>query len=338
MSRLLSLREAKEALLAGGVVGVPTETVYGLAADALNEEAVARIFAVKKRPRLNPIICHLSTSAELSRYAKVDAAHRPLFNFWPGPLTLLLEHGGSIPNIVCAGLDHAAFRVPAHPLFRELIRACKVPLAAPSANFAGQRSPTTTAMVLEDLGTQISGVLDGGPCQIGLESTIIRLKEEGKRKIEILRPGGLSYERLCEAGFSVSFFREEQEQQRPLAPGRLNQHYAPARPLALILAEKWQKTKILSEALAKYKATLETSCYLAFGAEAEIAARFGHCLNFSPGAKLEEAAQNFFRFLDQAAKLPGLKLLVAHLLPEEGLGRALNDRLRRAASLYIELA
>ena len=332
MSRLLSLAEAKEALLAGGLVGVPTETVYGLAANALNEKAVSRIFAVKKRPRFNPMICHLSTSKELPKYAKVEAAHRPLFSFWPGPLTLLLEHQGKIPNTLCAGLEQAGFRVPAHPLFRELIQICKVPLAAPSANFAGQRSPTTAAMVLEDLGTLINGVLDGGPCQIGLESTVVRLKKEKQRELEVLRPGGLNCEELRKAGFTVTFAK--QEQNKPLAPGSLSQHYAPARPLVLILAERWQKTEILNAALAKYGTSLKSSCYLALGTE-EIASQFGHCLNFSSSASLEEAAHNFFYFLDQAAKVPDIKLLVAHLFPEEGLGRALNDRLKRAASLHI---
>ena len=331
MSRLLSLTEAKEIILAGGLVGVPTETVYGLAANALNAEALARIFRVKKRPAFNPLICHLSASEDLYEYAKVEIEHRALFSFWPGPLTLLLEHKKNIPDILYAGLEHIAFRIPAHPLFRKLIQACGAPIAAPSANFSGQRSPTTAAMVLDELGDLIDGVLDGGPCEIGLESTVVHLKAKGE--LEILRAGALSYERLCASPFSVSF-RREREGERPLSPGNLLQHYAPALPLILSLSEEWKNMNLLNEVFVKYGASLETSCYFAFGKE-KPPFPFQHSFNFSHSANLEEAARNFFSFLDQAAKTPGLKLLFAHLFPEKGLGTALNDRLRRAASLLV---
>ena len=332
MSRLLSLIEAKEIILGGGIVGVPTETVYGLAANALDEEATSRIFRVKKRPVYNPLICHLFASEDLYPYAEVEANLQSLFSFWPGPLTLLLRHKRNIPEIIYAGLEYAAFRVPAHPLFRELLQICNVPMAAPSANLSGQRSPTTATMVLEEFGDSIDGVLDGGPCQIGLESTIVRLKK--KEELEILRLGALSYERLCESSFSVTI-GEKEVGKRPLAPGTLNRHYAPALPLLLILLEEWKEISVLSEAFSSYGANFETSCYFAFGKE-EMNSCFPHSFNFSPSGDLSEAAHNFFYFLDQSAKKSDLKLLIAHLFPEEGLGRALNDRLKRAASIFVQ--
>ncbi len=336
MSQLLNLEEATQALKEGKLVGVPTETVYGLAANALNEKAVAKIFSVKKRPKYNPLICHFSETRHVFDYGRGEKIHQRLAHFWPGPMTLLLKHEGNLPSIICAGLSQAAYRVPDHDLLRKLIQKCNFPLAAPSANISNQQSPTTAQMVLEDIGKQIAGVLDGGHCKIGIESTI--LQNKGK-EIEILRPGGLSREQIKQAGFSVKMCTKKTEQ-KPLAPGQLSRHYSPKLPMILLLSENpfqnYFITEKLKRALHKHNIGPEKSCYISFGKE-KAPAGFASYLNFSLKGDLTEAGENFFRTLDKAAKLTTNQIIITHYLPNHGIGFAINDRLRRGSSFSVSL-
>ncbi len=336
----LSLQEAQAALSAGELVGLPTETVYGLAANALDSKAVAKIFRLKKRPLHNPIISHLPDAQAVFRYGEAQAMDRKLARFWPGPLSLLLKHNGSIPAIVSAGLEDAAFRVPSHPLMRKLLRKCPFPVAAPSANISGGRSPTRAEMIQRDFGSAIAGVVDGGPCILGIESSVLRSRSG---HVEILRPGAISCEVLQKHGFRVKKLyefskSEEKKGKKLLAPGNLTRHYAPAVPLLLLMNEKlprgWEGSPKLKEALARFGTSIQQSAYLAFGKESPAA--FGHCFSLSEDAKLAQAAQRLF-YLFEKSRRAQAQAIVSHLLPACGIGHALNDRLTRAASIWLEL-
>lgn len=333
MSQTLNLKQAAQALAAGELILFPTETVYGLAANALDPIAVARIFEAKGRPRFNPIICHLSDGDALKRYATIDPLSAELIEaFWPGPLTLLLPHGGRIPSIATAGSALAAFRAPDHRLAQELLALCSFPLAAPSANLSGKRSPTDAAMALEQLGAAVAGVLDGGPCRIGLESTVVQTTGSG---VHILREGGISREALLSAGFVIA---ETSPGDAPPAPGRLSNHYAPE--AALVFIEGWDETKaaMLRELLAE-----ETSRRGPRGvilSPGPIAGWLRELLPdyplliLSPEGDLRIAAAELFRTLDRQ-RPPETGFIIAIAAPERDLGRAINDRLRRGAAVHI---
>ncbi len=230
---------AAEMIRDGKIVAFPTETVYGLGADALNEKSVNRVFKIKGRPAVNPIICHLPSSEEVFRYGEYSSLAERLSKFWPGPLTILLPHKGRIPSIVTAGSDLAGFRVPSHPMALEMLREAKTPVAAPSANLSNTRSPTTAEMVKRQLGDLIDGILDGGPCRIGVESTVVKLEGE---HVRILREGGVSAEKLEEEGIPVihAELKTSSSQDKPsnqtglLSPGNLPLHYAPSVPLVYL--------------------------------------------------------------------------------------------------------
>lgn len=289
-----AIAEAAALVRAGRIVAVPTETVYGLAADATNAEAVARIYAAKGRPGFNPLIVHVDTLAEAERIATLDAPARALAErFWPGPLTLVvpLRASAGIAPAVTAGLDTIALRVPAHRAMRALIAASGRPLAAPSANASNGISPTTAAHVAASLGDRVPLILDDGPCPAGVESTIVM----GDR---ILRPGPISAETLelavAKPGGEVR------------APGQLATHYAPAKPLRLdateAAADEW---------------------WIGFGA-------VGRDETLSATGDLGEAAANLFAALHRADASPKPRIAVAPV-PDRGVGVAINDRLRRAA-------
>lgn len=246
----LTTEEAVSILCENGTVALPTETVYGLAARADSEAAVLGIFAAKGRPASNPLICHVSSVSMLERYAVIEEADRPLFAFWPGPLTVLLKKRQGIPDVVTAGSPLCAFRIPDHRIFLRVIEAVGAPLAAPSANRSGRTSPVTAEMVEASLEGRIAGVVDGGPCRIGLESTVVRRMPEGC--IEILRPGGITAQTLEAAGFRLCPSTRHDapgapsdsggeadvpgrpgEQRGLLSPGMLPVHYAPSIPLLL---------------------------------------------------------------------------------------------------------
>jgi L-threonylcarbamoyladenylate synthase len=305
-----AIERAAAALCAGRLIAFPTETVYGLGADATNARAVAEVFAAKGRPRFNPLIVHVPDLAAALRLAEFSASARQLAAaFWPGALTLVLPRrpGGRIAELTTAGLDTIAVRVPAHAVAVALLRAAGRPIAAPSANRSGHVSATTAAHVEADLGNRVHSVLDGGPTPLGLESTVVDVSGPALR---VLRLGGIARAALADAlGRPVPV--AEAEASRPASPGMLLRHYAPATPLRLAAREVKS-----GEAL------------LAFGAQ--VPPHAGPVFNLSTSGDLLEAAANLFaglRRLDGAGA-PGIAVMP---IPEEGLGEAINDRLRRAA-------
>ena len=305
--------EAAASLRAGGVVAFPTETVYGLGANAFDARAVARVFEIKRRPRFDPLIVHVS-SVEEARSIVMDfprAARELAARFWPGPLTLVLPKGPRIPDIVTAGLPNVAVRIPDHPLALALIRETDAPLAAPSANPFGRISPTTAEHVRKQLGRDMDRVLDGGPCRVGIESTILSLV--GRRPV-LLRAGGVSVEDIEAVTGPVS--KTAGRSDRPSAPGQLPQHYAPRTPLAFH-GEADLPTDELRVGLLSFR-------------EPATAQGFAAVEVLSTTGDLKEAAANFFASLHRLDSLD-LDLIVAEAVPDTGLGLAINDRLRRAA-------
>ncbi|MGH7126920.1 MAG: L-threonylcarbamoyladenylate synthase [Planctomycetaceae bacterium] len=305
-------------LRSGGLVAFATETVYGLGVNALDPAAVAQVFAVKERPRFDPLIVHVADVAWLERLTtRVPPVARALTErFWPGPLTLVLPKTEIVPGLVTAGLPTVAVRVPDHPLALDLLRECALPLAAPSANPFGRISPTRAEHVAEQLGERIDYILDGGPCRVGVESTVVQVPAEDGPAL-LLRPGGLPAEAIeaLTGPLIIPAPSDRPELHAPASPGRLPSHYAPHTPL--VLAEE-------NAALPEGRLGLLT---LTRPANAD---RFTAVEVLSPTGDLTEAAAGFFaalRRLDAA----GLDLIVARPVPEEGLGRAINDRLRRAA-------
>ena len=299
---------AAEALRAGWLVAFPTETVYGLGGNALDDKAVARIFAAKGRPSFNPLIVHVADLTTARRFARFDARAEMLATaLWPGPLTLVLPRTADCPvsRLASAGLPTVALRLPKHPAARELLGACGLPLAAPSANPSGRLSPTAAAHVAAALGDQVALILDGGPCAVGLESTVIGLA--GPEPL-LLRPGGLPREAIEALIGPLG----EPDDARVQAPGMLASHYAPNLPLRLQASEVGG-----GEAL------------LAFGAKPLAGA--GLTLNLSARGDLTEAAANLFALL-HALDRSGLAGIAVMPIPEAGLGLAINDRLRRAAA------
>jgi L-threonylcarbamoyladenylate synthase len=304
------LDRAAALLRAGELVAFPTETVYGLGADATSDRAVAAIFAAKDRPRFNPLIIHVIDGAAAARLVLFDdRARRLAEHFWPGPLTLVLPRRPDDPVslLASAGLDSLAVRVPAHPLPRALIRAAGVPIAAPSANRSGRLSPTTAAHVLDELGGRIAAVLDGGACRVGLESTVLDLTTAPPR---LLRLGAVAPEQIEAVIGAIA--RVGDDDTAPRSPGMLASHYAPSLPLRLEA-----RTVERREAL------------LAFGKRAPAGAKEVRWLSRS--SDLKEAAANLFAGL-RALDRPEFSGIAVMPIPEEGLGLAINDRLRRAAA------
>ncbi|HAF69782.1 MAG: Sua5/YciO/YrdC/YwlC family protein [Acetothermia bacterium 64_32] len=303
---------------AGGLVAFPTETVYGLGADALSAEAVARIFEAKGRPRFDPIIVHVASHKEAAMlWAEVpQLAWELMARFWPGPLTLVLPKSELVPGIVTAGLPTLAVRMPAHEVALELIRKSGCPIAAPSANRFGRPSPTRPEHVLDSLGGRIEAVLACGPTQVGIESTVLSLVEWPPR---VLRPGGTPLEALREV---VGELRVDPPRPGPGAlpsPGTFPRHYVPQTPLFLLEKGAFKA----DEKLSRSRCGL-----LAFTGRWH---GFAQVEQLSPSGDLREAAANFFAALHRldAAELSAI---VAEPVPEEGLGVAIMDRLRRAAA------
>ncbi len=307
-----AIEAAARCLAAGGLVAFPTETVYGLGADARNGEAIARLYAAKGRPTFNPLIAHVADTQAARRLGRFDAvADKLAAAFWPGPLTLVLPRQSdcAVAELALAGLDTVAVRVPAHPVARALLHAFKGPIVAPSANRSGHVSPTSAAHVLADLRGRIDLVIDAGPCTVGVESTIVSCLGEPT----LLRPGGVPRADLKRAlGRTLAVAADAADAaDAPLAPGMLASHYAPKARLRLDADEARA-----DEAL------------LAFGAAP---AASGTMLNLSPRGDLIEAAANLFSHL-RALDASGAKRIAVMKVPHEGLGEAINDRLARAAA------
>ncbi|THD42708.1 MAG: threonylcarbamoyl-AMP synthase [Bradyrhizobium sp.] len=304
-----TLRAAAEVLRGGGLVAMPTETVYGLAGDATNDRAVAAIYAAKGRPDFNPLIAHFAEAQSAAREAEFDSfAEKLAAAFWPGPLTIVapVAKACRVSLLARAGLDTLGLRVPAHPIARALIAAAKVPLAAPSANRSGRLSPTTAAHVLADLDGRIDWILDGGSTPLGVESTIVACLGGPPR---LLRPGALARERI-EAELGVALARQS-EAGAPLAPGMLASHYAPRARLRLEAHDVGR-----NEAALDFAGALGVSTSR---------------LDLSPDGDLDEAAANLFAYL-RALDAGGAARIAVAPIPERGLGVAINDRLRRAAA------
>lgn len=315
-----NLRDLRKFLLFGGLVGVPTETVYGLAANAFDPEACSKIFEVKQRPANDPLICHVSGIEALDEICAVNPlAIRLAKRFWPGPLTFVLPKTAKIPSIVTAGLDSVGVRCPAHPGFRRLVEQCEFPIAAPSANPFAYISPTTAQHVQAGLGSKISFILDGGPCAFGVESTILDLRDE--RDPRVLRYGALPVEEIeIELGRSIEkpAATTADESVQHLAPGALPKHYSPRTPLEL-------RGGLSPETLAAL-APDEAALLIAKPKQNPRPNVFW----LSESGQLSEIASTLYaklREIDAA----GFAKIYAEEAPELGLGLAINDRLRRAS-------
>lgn len=309
---------AAAALRAGQLVGMPTETVYGLAANALDPAAVLRVFSAKGRPTFDPLIVHVADAAQAWTVAQSSPrAERLAAALWPGPLTLVLPRRANVPDVVTSGLETVGVRCPDHPLALALIRAAGVPLAAPSANLFGRISPTTAAHVREQLGDAVAVVLDGGPCRVGIESTVLLVDPTPI----ILRPGGVTRERLEEIlGQPVAVAdRAARAASLPQqAPGMLPSHYAPVKPLRLRASgQAWPTDPAIG--------------VLAFTGQ-DLPSSLTHVELLSRRGDLAEAAAGLFASLRRLDAAPVTSLL-AELVPDVGLGLGINDRLRRAAGL-----
>lgn len=302
------VEEAARALRSGALVILPTETVYGLAADAADPDAIARIFEAKGRPRFNPLIAHVTGRTMAERIAPLPPlAARLAEAFWPGPLTLVvpIADTSAVCDLARAGLDTVALRAPGHPLAQQVIEAFGGPVCAPSANRSGRPSPTTHADAVEETGASAAVALDGGPCIVGLESTVVAVLGDEAR---LLRPGGL--ERAAIEAVTGPLAAGPEDAHR--SPGRLTLHYAPNAPVRL-----------------NAEGPRPGEAYLAFGAlpedwDAPLV------LNLSPSSDLREAAANLFALLRAADRLNPSGIAVAPI-PSAGLGEAINDRLKRAA-------
>jgi L-threonylcarbamoyladenylate synthase len=297
-----ALGQAAAALRAGGLVLMPTETVYGLAADAANPRAVAAVYAAKGRPSFNPLIAHVPDLATAERLAVFDDRARALAHrFWPGPLTLVLpvRDEAGVCDLARAGLDTVAVRAPAHPIAHALLEAFGGALVAPSANRSGRPSPTTFADAQEETGAAAAAALDGGPCEVGLESTVVALLDRPR----LLRPGAVTRAEI--EALTGPLADADADAKR--SPGRLARHYAPNLPVRL-----------------DAEAPRPDEAYLGFGEGPATP------FNLSPAGDLAEAAANLFAYL-RAADRSGAAAIAVAPVPHEGLGEAINDRLRRAA-------
>ncbi len=312
--------DAARVIRQGGLVAFPTETVYGLGANALDAAAVAGIFAVKGRPRFDPLIVHLAEPEWLTDVAKsVPAlAMRLIEEFWPGPLSLVLDKQAVVPDIVTAGLSSVAVRCPAHVVARKLIQAAGVPVAAPSANRFGAVSPTTAEHVIEQFGAQVPIVLDDGPCRIGVESTVVSFVDSPRWLPDITAPGGITLEQIESIAGTVKIHTHEES--RPASPGQLLRHYSPTTRLVLTTDE------LPADEIAGNRRVGLLSFQRPISA-----AGFCATETLSEQGCLREAAVNLFAALRRLDAL-GLDYIVARPVPETDLGHAIMDRLRRAAA------
>jgi L-threonylcarbamoyladenylate synthase len=326
-----AVARAVDLLRKGEVVALPTETVYGLAADALNPIAVAKIFEAKERPRFDPLIVHLPSLDCLEKIVDVSGQDRQLIlkladKFWPGPFTMVLRKREIVPEIVTAGLDTVAVRISAHPVFARIVRELDQPLAAPSANRFGRVSPTTAQHVLDELGGRIPLIIDSGPTEHGIESTIVTVHEHS---IGVLRRGPITGEQLSEfAKINVVAWSGKIS-----APGQFPVHYAPKTPVRLIdnsesfLPKKNQRIGLLAWHPISRKGDLQIAQRRTGDRRSS---KFAAIRRFSEKQDLREAAANLFRYMRELDAL-SLDLIVAERVPSRGLGAAILDRLERAS-------
>ena len=322
--------QAADILRRGGLLGIPTETVYGLGANGLNSEAVAHIFAAKGRPQDNPLILHIPNADWLERYCEdiPQAAYALARRFWPGPLTMILKHKSIVPAAVTAGLDTVGMRCPAHPVCRAIIAAADLPVAAPSGNTSGRPSPTNMADMLEDMDGKIDGIVDGGPCSVGVESTIIDLTEQPPR---LLRPGGITLEQLekvlGEVAVDPAVTRLMGAGERPRAPGMKYRHYAPRAPVTVVAGDPQKSAAYIAAHAGREDGVI---CFDEFvplfrGQEVE---------KLGPAADKGEQARHIFDAL-RAFDHTQVKAIWAQCPDPAGLGLAITNRLNKAAGFHV---
>jgi L-threonylcarbamoyladenylate synthase len=307
------IEKARELLLQNEVVAIPTETVYGLAGNALNEIAVSKIFEAKNRPHFDPLIVHVSSVSEVSNYVEKipELAFNLMENFWPGALTVLLPKKTCIPDLTTSGLNEVGIRIPNHPITLELLKSLPFPLAAPSANPFGYISPTRAQHVSDQLGDKISYILNGGTCSVGIESTVLRVLNN---EIEILRLGGISVEDLQH--FTSNIHIQQHSSSSPASPGMLTSHYAPRKPIYV------GNIRELMHSFASQKIGV-----LSFKEDFQIESQ----RILSKTGSFAEAASNLFAYLRELDQM-NVDVILAEFLPNENLGRAINDKLKRASS------
>lgn len=324
------LSEASEIILAGGTVVFPTETVYGLGGNALLADAAKKIYTAKGRPSDNPLIIHVADPKDAEKYAYVsDIYYRLAEAFMPGPLTVIMPKRDCIPLSVTGGLDTVAVRCPSHPVARALIKKCGVPIAAPSANISGRPSPTSAKYVEEDMLGRVDMIIDGGECEIGLESTIVKIDGES---LTLLRPGAITYDALCcvceNVEIAPAVTDKLAENERPLSPGMKYRHYAPQADFILLDGDE---SDILSFMMEEQKNGCAVLCY------DEELPFLNASLSVPIGKRndLPAQAKKLFTSLREADKL-GARKIYAHLPPLGGLGLALYNRMIRAAAHTVK--
>ena len=331
-----SLAYASNLLREGELVAFPTETVYGLGADALNPDAVLSVFAAKGRPADNPLIVHIFDRSQLEPLCEIpDRASILMDAFWPGPLTLLFPRKRSVPDQVTAGLPTVAIRMPSHPVAAALLKTCAIPVAAPSANRSGRPSPTTALHVLEDMKGRIPLILDGGPCDVGLESTVLDLCHGNP---VILRPGGITRDMIMdvlgeEVAVAGSVLRPLQPGEKALSPGMRYRHYAPSGTVTLVDGNTDRVVAVMKQMCLQDIADGRRSCVLCFSEHVPLLSGcFPH--DMGPAENHAEIARRLFdilRRLDQE----GMETIYSEVIPPEGVGLAVMNRLGRASSFRV---
>lgn len=324
---------ASAILKSGGLVAFPTETVYGLGANALDRNAVLSIFTAKGRPADNPLIVHIYDNSQLDQLCSMpDRAEVLMDAFWPGPLTLLFEKKPAVPDVVTAGLPTVAIRMPSHPVTRKMLQACNLPVAAPSANSSGRPSPTSSAHVLEDMNGKIPLIIDGGMCDVGVESTVLDLCHG---QPVILRPGGITREMIsdvlgCEVALAGSILRPLRENEQALSPGMRYKHYAPQATVTLVEGPDDKVIPLLRKLYHEQASAGRQCCVLCF---TEHISFLRDCRPHDIGSSSspEEIAHRLFdtlRRLDEE----GMDTVYSEVIPPEGVGLAVMNRLGRAAA------
>ena len=324
------VEEAAAVLRRGGLLGIPTETVYGLGANGLDEGAVGRIFAAKGRPQDNPLILHIPSADRLERYCRdiPAAAYVLAGRFWPGPLTMILRRKPLVPDAVTAGLDTVGMRCPAHPVCRAILAAADLPVAAPSGNTSGRPSPTTAADMLEDMDGKIDAIVDGGPCAVGVESTIIDLTERPPR---LLRPGGVTLEELeavlGEVAVDPAVTRLMGAGEKPRAPGMKYRHYAPKAPVTVVQGAPAQAARYIRRHIGDADGVI---CFNEFVPLFE-----GHPVE--PMGPAGDPAEHARRVFDALRYFDGtdVQRIWAQCPDPVGIGLAVSNRLNKAAGFHI---
>lgn len=329
------LTYAAKVLRSGGLVVFPTETVYGLGGNATDPEAAKKIYAAKNRPSDNPLIIHIATPGDAEKYAYTNELYYKFAKaFMPGPLTIILPRKNTIPLETTGGLESVAVRCPSNPIAHELIKITGVPIAAPSANLSGKPSPTNAVHVRDDMNGRVDIIIDGGNCDIGLESTIIKLENDSD-KVTLLRPGGITYDALCCVSDNVvvsdAVVNKLADNERPLSPGMKYRHYAPTAPVVLL---EGNETDVVSFLKAETENKSKKCLILCYSEETKLLPS-ENIIDIGAMNDLDTQAKRLFTALRNADKLSP-DIIYAHLPPKDGIGLALYNRMIRAAAHTIK--